>query len=45
MSGALDKSMFDGNTTLLEISEKNDKHRYLFIGGDIICSFLTNDNI
>ena len=45
MSGALDKSVFDGNTVLLKISEENDKHRYLYIGGDMICSFLTNDNI
>ena len=41
--GAFDKSVFDGNTILLKISEENDKHRYLYIGGDMICSFLTND--
>ena len=45
MSGAFDKSVFDGNTILLKIGEEKDKHRYLFIGGDIICSFLTNDII
>ena len=27
MSIAFDKSMFDGNTNLLKISEKTDKHR------------------
>ena len=43
MSGALDKSVFDGNTILLKISEENDKHRYVYIGGDMICSFLTKD--
>ena len=44
MSGALDESVFDGNTVLLKISE-NDRYRYVFIGGDMICSFLTNDDI
>ena len=44
-SGAEDKEVFDGNTILLKISEENDKHRYLYIGGDKICSFLTNDKI
>ena len=42
-SGAFDKSVFDGNTILLRISEENNKHRYLYIGGNMICSFLTND--
>ena len=41
----MDKSLFDGNTTLLEIGEENDKHRYLYIGADMICSFITNDKI
>ena len=45
MSGAFDKSVFDVNTILLEICEENDKHRCLYIGGDMICSFLTNDKI
>ena len=44
MSGAFDKSVFDGNFILLKISEENDKHRYFYIGGDMICSFLTNDS-
>ena len=44
-SGAFDKSVFDGNTILLEISEENDKHRFVHIGGNMICSFLTNDKI
>ena len=44
-SGAFDKSVSDGNTILLEISEENDKHSYVYIGGDKICSFLTNDKI
>ena len=45
MSGAFDKSVFDGNTILLKISEENDRHRYVYIGGNLVCSFLTNDNI
>ena len=45
MSGAFDKSVFDGNNILLKISEENDKHRYLYIGGDMISSFLTDDKI
>ena len=44
-SGARDKEVFNGNTILLKISEENNKHRYLYIGGDKICSFLTNDKI
>ena len=45
MSGALDKSVFDGSTILLEISEEDGRHRYVYIGGDMICPFLTNDHI
>ena len=44
-SGAFGKSIFDGNTILLKISEENDRHRYVYIGGNMLCSFLTNDNI
>ena len=44
-SGAFDKKMFDGNTILLKISEENGKHKYVYIGGDMVCSFMTNDNI
>ena len=44
-SGAFDKKFFDGITILLKISEENDKHMYLYIGGDMICSSLTNDKI
>ena len=45
MSGVFGITEFDGNTILLEISEEIDKHRYVYIGGNMICSFLTNDNI
>ena len=44
-SGARDKKSFDGNTILHKISEENNKHRYVYIGGDMVCSFLTNDEI
>ena len=43
--GALDKSVFNGNTILLKISEENEENRYLYIGGDKIHSFITNDHI
>ena len=42
-SGAKEKEVFNGNTILLEIIEENNKDRYAFIRGDMICSFLTND--
>ena len=45
MSGAFDKPVFDGNTILLKIGEENNKQRYLYFGGDMVCSFLTNDKI
>ena len=42
-SGAKDKEIFDGNTILLKIGEENNKHRHCYNGGDMVCSFLTND--
>ena len=44
-SGAFDKSIYDGNTILLGIENENKKHRWINIGGDKICSFLTDDDI
>ena len=44
-SGAKDKKVFDGNTTLFKVSEENIKHRYVYIGGDMVCSFVTNERI
>ena len=44
-SGAGDKEVFNGNTILLKIGEENNRHRYVYIGGDMVCSFLTNDRI
>ena len=43
-SGAFDRECFVGNTMLLKIGEEN-KYRYVYIGGDIVCFFLTNDKI
>ena len=43
--GAEDKKVFNGNTSLLKKGEENNKHRYVYNGGDMICSFLTKDRI
>ena len=45
MSGAFDKSVFAGNTILLKLSKENDRHRYVYNGGGMVCYFLTNDII
>ena len=44
-SGANDREVFNENTILLQVGEENNKHRYVYIGGDMVCSFLTNDKI
>ena len=44
-SGAKDEKVFNGNTILLKICEENGKHKYVYIGGDMLCSFLTDDEI
>ena len=44
-SGAKDREVFNGNTFLLKIGEENNNRRYVYIGGDQVCSFLTNDKI
>ena len=44
MSGAFDKSINDGNTILFEISNEKNKHRWIYFGGDKICSFVTDDD-
>ena len=44
-SGAEDKEVFNGNTILLEVGKENKKHRYVYIGGYMVCSFVTNDRI
>ena len=44
-SGAFDKKIFDGNTILLKISEEKEKRKSVYTGGDMVCSFMTSDNI
>ena len=44
-SGARNKEVFFGDTVLLEVNVENIKHSYVYIGGDMVCSFLTNDKI
>ena len=31
--------------TLIYLSEENGKHKYVYIGCDMVCSFMTSDNI
>ena len=45
LSGAFDKSCFDGNTILLKVDVENGDDKYVYIGGDMICSLMTSDNI
>ena len=45
LSGAFDKACFDGNTILLKVAIENGKNKYVYIGSDMVCSFLTSDNI
>ena len=44
-SGAFDKKVLDEKTILLKINEENGKHKYVYIGGDMVCSFMNIDNI
>ena len=45
LSGAFDMARFDGNTILLKVGIENGKNKYVYIGGDMICYFMTSDNI
>ena len=45
LSGAFDKACFDGNTILLKIAIENGKNKYVYINGNMVCSFMTSDNI
>ena len=45
LSGAFDKVCFDGNTILLKVGIENGKNKYVYTGGDMVCSFMTSDNI
>ena len=45
LSGSLDRACFDGNTILLKVGVENGKNKYVYNGGDMVCSFMTSDNI
>ena len=45
LSWASDKKCFDGNTILLKVGIENGKNKYVYIGSDMVCSFMTSDNI
>ena len=45
LSGAFDKGCFDGNTILLKVGIENGRNKYVYIGGDMVCFFMTSDNI
>ena len=40
-----DNEVFNGNTSSLKVSGENNLFRFVYIGGDMVCSFLTNDRI
>ena len=44
-SGGKNREVFYGNSILLKVSEEKNIYRYVYIGGDMVCSFLTNDEI
>ena len=43
-SRAFDKKVYDGNSILLKVGEENGKYKNVYIGGDMVCSFMTSDN-
>ena len=45
LSGAFNKACFDGNTILLKVGIENGKNKNVCFGGDMVCSFMTSDNI
>ena len=45
LSGAFDKACFDGNSILLKVGIENGKNKYVYVGGNMVCSFMTSDNI
>ena len=44
-SGVFNKKCFDGSTILLKVGIENGKNKYVYIGGDMVCSFMTSDNL
>ena len=45
VSGAFDKACFDGKKILLKVGIENGRNKYVYIGDDMVCSFMTSDNI
>ena len=45
VSGVCDKKIFFVNGILPKISEENDGKRWVYLNGDKVCSFLSNDDI
>ena len=45
LSGAFDQMVFDGNTILFKVAKENNETSYVYFGGDMIGSFLTDDSI
>ena len=45
LSGASEKGCFDRNTIFFKVGIESEKHKYVYIGGDMVCSFMTSDNI
>ena len=45
LSGAFDKECFNAKTILLKVGIENGKNNYVYIGGDMVCSIMTNDDI
>ena len=45
LSGAFNRGCFDGNTILIKVAIENGKHKFVYIGGDALYSFMTSDNI
>ena len=39
------QKVFHGDTILLKIGEENNKHKYVYIGGDMVFTFLTSERI
>ena len=45
LSEAFDKKCFDGKTISLKVVIENGKNKYVYIGDDMVCSFMTSDNV
>ena len=45
ITGAFDKRCIEGITILFKVGIENGKHKNVYTGGDMVCSFMTSDNI